>query len=668
MPIILPGYIVKKMRVRKNWTREGLLSEVHKNTALNISLQRLEDYVYKPKLKTLKALFAALDVDHSQFFLPFLEAGTAALYAKRDEVRRLIEHGNISQSLKDVEDQIALIETYESFNKGCNLQLLLSLKVQLYIRSGKPSQDILPLIREAMGITYADFDENDFDPTLMYLEEPELLHSLALVSATDGALETAIVLLKKVLLGLASTPIDTESKEKKLAPIQRSLSLLLMQNGDYRQAADVCIDGFHTSCRCDHGKHVPDFLFNLATCLLKLERIEYCHSLLQCAYFGYALLHKRKQANLVLTTAMEMFGIDLETYGVETLDLLPDPPKPKSYGKPIVCNSSGDFIRGLRKDANLSQEQLCSGICSVNTLSRIENDTISTNIYLLEAIMQRLGRHIDLYFTLFPSLDDFEEREMRDRINTLLVLNEYDEAEALLDLLSIETEEDNEPSLKLQFVLYSKATILHGKDGKTGEHLAMLQKALAITLPNFAEKALAKYRLSYSEIIIINQLAGYYASQNDDKMRKRGLKIYKDLAKAMNTYIVDEDEKVRMFETILYNQSKYLGVDRQYEKALKVVTEGERLAREHCRLRSLPGFAINRACDMYELGKKKESLPYFALAFYGSVIFAEYDGVDSARIIHDYVKAHFDIEFDCFAYYLLMGLSGIRFAGETALY
>ena len=228
MPIALPGYIVKKMRVRKHWTREGLLSEVHKNTTLNISLQRLEDNVYKPKLKTLKALFAALDIDHSQFFLPFLEAETTTLYAKRDEIRRLMEHDSIPQSLKYAEEQIAVLETYESFKNGCNLQLLLSLKVQLYIRLGKSSQEILPLLREAMDITYADFDENDFDPTLMYLEEPELLHSLALIYAADCALATAIALLEKVLFGLVNTPIDTESKEKRLTPIQLSLSSLFV--------------------------------------------------------------------------------------------------------------------------------------------------------------------------------------------------------------------------------------------------------------------------------------------------------------------------------------------------------------------------------------------------------------------------------------------------------
>ena len=661
---ILPGHIVNKMRTRKNWSREDLLNEVNKNTMLNISLHRLENYVYKPKLSTLKALLATLDIDFTRFFLPFLETETTALYAKRDEIRHLIKHGDTPQAIKHAEEQIAILGTHESFKTGRNLQLLLSLKVQLYIRLKKPSQVILPLIREAMEITYTDFDENNFDPMLMYLEEPTLLHSLALTYAADGALTEAITLLKKVLLGLSNTLIDTESKEKKLTPILLSLSLLLMEDGDYRQAADVCIDGYHTSCRCDYGKHTPDFLLNLATCLSKLQHLKHCRSLLQCAYFGYALLHKKVQANHVLNVAKEVFGITFETYGVESLDLLPVSPKPKTYGKPIACNSIGDFIYNLRKDANMNQEQLCRGICSINNLSKIENDTIMANIYHLEAIMQRLGRYTDLYLTCFPSLEDFKEREIRDKINTLLALSKYDEAEELLGLLE-NTKSCNESSLKSQFILYARATIIYGKEGENEKYLETLQRALAATLPKFDEKTLSKCRLSYYEIVIVNQLAGYYASQENDSARKRGLRMYKNLAKSMDTYIVDEDEKVRMYETVLYNYSKFLGLNKQYKNALKVVEEGERFAREHSRLKSLPDFAINRACDMLELGQKKESLPYFALAFYGSVIFAEYGEVNNAKVKFEYVREHLGVTFDYSADYFETSLTGLILNSET---
>ena len=213
--------------------------------------------------------------------------------------------------------------------------------------------------------------------------------------------------------------------------------------------------------------------------------------------------------------------------------------------------------------------------------------------------------------------------------------------------------------LNTQFALYTKATTIRGRDGNTKEYLELLKKALAVTLPNFDEKALAKHRLSYYEIKIINQLAGYYAEQESENARKRGLRMYKNLAKTMDTYIVDENEKMRMYEAVLYNYSKFLGLSKQYKKTLQVIAEGEKSTQGHARLISLPGFAINRACCTLELGQKQESLPFFALAFYGVVIFAKYGDTDGVRGIFDYVKAHFGIEFDYSEDYLATGLSGI---------
>ena len=45
-----------------------------------------------------------------------------------------------------------------------------------------------------------------------------------------------------------------------------------------------------------------------------------------------------------------------------------------------------------------------------------------------------------------------------------------------------------------------------------------------------------------------------------------------------------------------------------------------RLCLRYGRIRQLPGFAVNKACDLLELGQKKESVPYFAMAHYGSVL------------------------------------------------
>lgn len=53
-------------------------------------------------------------------------------------------------------------------------------------------------------------------------------------------------------------------------------------------------------------------------------------------------------------------------------------------------NTVGEIIRNLRKRHELSQEELAEGICSVVSVSRIENGTQMPSQTILEKILQRL--------------------------------------------------------------------------------------------------------------------------------------------------------------------------------------------------------------------------------------------------------------------------------------
>ncbi len=53
--------------------------------------------------------------------------------------------------------------------------------------------------------------------------------------------------------------------------------------------------------------------------------------------------------------------------------------------------SCGQLIKKLRKNGGLTQEELADGICSVSTISRIENDRQVPHLKKMEALLQRLG-------------------------------------------------------------------------------------------------------------------------------------------------------------------------------------------------------------------------------------------------------------------------------------
>ena len=51
----------------------------------------------------------------------------------------------------------------------------------------------------------------------------------------------------------------------------------------------------------------------------------------------------------------------------------------------------GRLIHELRTEQGLSLTALCQGLCSKSKLSKIENDALQPDVFLTEALLQRLG-------------------------------------------------------------------------------------------------------------------------------------------------------------------------------------------------------------------------------------------------------------------------------------
>lgn len=58
----------------------------------------------------------------------------------------------------------------------------------------------------------------------------------------------------------------------------------------------------------------------------------------------------------------------------------------------------GEVIRLLRKEKGITQELLSDGLCSVETLSRIENGKHTPSRATLDALMERLGKDSQKFF------------------------------------------------------------------------------------------------------------------------------------------------------------------------------------------------------------------------------------------------------------------------------
>jgi len=198
--------------------------------------------------------------------------------------------------------------------------------------------------------------------------------------------------------------------------------------------------------------------------------------------------------------------------------------------------------------------------------------------------------------------------------------------------------------VNVQFIKMIRAILFAvGCSGPNAEYPVMLLDALKITCPDFDERNIEKYRLTFYETAIITQYARYFGDAGDPK---HAVDIFRRLRHNLTTNYADEVMRSRMFSIIITDYSTCLGRANQRNEALAVISEGEQFERYHGRLTMLADLTFNKAYNMYMLGKEKESLPYFALSYYSASMFSEYGRADDQKTIKDFVETHFNLEFD----------------------
>ena len=116
---------------------------------------------------------------------------------------------------------------------------------------------------------------------------------------------------------------------------------------------------------------------------------------------------------------------------------------------------AGDVIRMTRKSIGMSQETLCDGICSVETLSRIENGKHREKKETYEHLMARMERTTGKNYAICTS-DDMELLEERTHLEDALTKYDYSEAERYLNLLK---EKVSDNILNKQFIKNTEAVL-----------------------------------------------------------------------------------------------------------------------------------------------------------------------------------------------------------------
>ncbi|MCL2188971.1 MAG: hypothetical protein FWC16_08640 [Defluviitaleaceae bacterium] len=591
--------IIQEIVRRKSWQQAQMIKEGDFNEA---TLSRIMGRLQCPQVNTYKKMMKILGTPIKPLYSPRLENASPAIITLYDGILYELARAHYHPpSLVNAKTWLEELHQTGNFNKGINKQYYAACQLRIDELENKNPNNIAKRALEALQITYPTFCPNTYSGAILIAGEPQLIHIYACALAVVHP-SRAIEILQHTVEGIELTPQDERTKEKHLAPILLDLVKLLIAERRYEEAVTACNKGNDISLRRNRGKYNPDFTFHKAKVLKD-------HALLLPVYCGYIALGRRACAENVKQYAKEA-GYTFPNYGLEAIPYQV-PPFTLERGVYVNCEKPGDYIGFFRTQATLTQAELCNGICEKSTLNKIETGKLNGTVYQLEALMQRLGRHMEYYFDNYLTPDVFADREMEEEIKTRLATRCYNGAEELINILM--QKNTHQKGLGKQIILLRKTALLYNRNQRNATYFSMLMDAWNITRKGVDIDAAHKHRLTIIEISLLSQVATYFCANGE---AERGLRLFENLRRNLLFYYEDELERMRVYPMILYNLSNNLGRNKKHAKEMEIILEAENLCLKHGNLYYAYSIAGNKTTALYDTGKAEECIPYIAIAYY----------------------------------------------------
>lgn len=187
----------------------------------------------------------------------------------------------------------------------------------------------------------------------------------------------------------------------------------------------------------------------------------------------------------------------------------------------LVENGIGDYLRTHREAKGYLQKEICDGICSVPTLSRIEAGEKIVDFLMIEAFLSRMkiGR-AEYEFVLDD--EDYYAYKRREEIEARVKDRDYKQAEQ--SMAAYEDQYGTE-GLQGQFLLFQKAHLERAKPKPEWKKVRELfLGALAVTAPDHRRKFEQKEILSDLELSCIAEII--YCMEDSAEQEKEYGELY----------------------------------------------------------------------------------------------------------------------------------------------
>lgn len=231
----------------------------------------------------------------------------------------------------------------------------------------------------------------------------------------------------------------------------------------------------------------------------------------------------------------------------------------KSEGESV--DGIGKIIFEEREKAGISQNELCEGICSVATLSRLEWTEQNIGKWNIDVFLQRLGKSQDKFWTIVH-IGDYEIMELRRKIWNCILYGDYDKAEE-----EIQRYEANVGIEKLheQFVKKCQGMIKGKRDNDWEGALQLFNDALKATVPKFCIEKVKDSLMGRDEMQIVLLIVESYSHLGEEEI---AIEMTENLLKNIRKKEWDEEELVKIYPKVVRIYDDFLKKEDRYEDVI----------------------------------------------------------------------------------------------------
>lgn len=225
----------------------------------------------------------------------------------------------------------------------------------------------------------------------------------------------------------------------------------------------------------------------------------------------------------------------------------------------------GEVIKRTRKSLGITQEELAYGICSTETLSRIESGKRTPNRANFQALMERMGKCGERYFPHIH-VDTYERMEQWEKILSFHQAHRY--REVLIELEEFEEKIDFDDWVNKQAVIRLKSLCrYHLGEIDIKECRKKLMLALRLTVPEWDGENIPKGVFTRTECFLFCNIAVSY--MYEEKLNI-ALKLLRQMQQYFENTKIDEEERNISEGLLLSNLAQCLGRTGNTKEALEI--------------------------------------------------------------------------------------------------